>query len=370
MTKHNESVPQQDKGPPRSDQSRAAAIRAKYSICEKSQTDGSAVLQDAIARALKQHGSQKKWAEHLGVTASFVGYVIKGQRAPGNKILADLGLEAVVSYRDTSAPAHPAAQEHQCEFNRVKGGHCIICGSVDPAMKAEQDAKDEYHRAVDELNRMSDSALCASPAQHVAQEPVAWLAEWSWGGSAFRRICETEPVRQGYDETIVDWRITPLYAHPDALAPVEAGFEQRATDLIEGDLTGREWKLACQEFAKDVRAALRAQSAPVGGLSQAALDVLAERQRQISAEGWTREHDDGHSFGDLAAAGAAYLFSAATADRFLAVDPLGFWPWEKEWFKPSPGDPRRDLVKGLALGLAQLESLDRAAPVGGEGGDA
>jgi len=43
----------------------------------------------------------------------------------------------------------------------------------------------------------------------------------------------------------------------------------------------------------------------------AARDVLAERQRQVTAEGWTPEHDDSHKAGSLAAAAACYTFNAA-----------------------------------------------------------
>lgn len=91
---------------------------------------------------------------------------------------------------------------------------------------------------------------------------------------------------------------------------------------------------------------------------QAWRDVLAERQRQITAEGWTPEHDDHHADGSLAAAAAAYAFSAATADRYLAADPLGFWPWDASWWKPK--SPREDLVRAGALILAEIERIDRA----------
>lgn len=95
--------------------------------------------------------------------------------------------------------------------------------------------------------------------------------------------------------------------------------------------------------------------------SSAARDVLAERARQVSAEGWTPNHDDGHSDGSISAAAAAYAFSAylGITYRACAADPLGFWPWDAEWWKPS--HPRRDLVKAGALILAEIERLDRAA---------
>jgi hypothetical protein len=35
------------------------------------------------------------------------------------------------------------------------------------------------------------------------------------------------------------------------------------------------------------------------------------------------------------------------------------WPWAKTWWKPDLRNRRRDLVRGLALGLAELEKFDR-----------
>lgn len=86
-------------------------------------------------------------------------------------------------------------------------------------------------------------------------------------------------------------------------------------------------------------------------LTQAAVDVLAERRRQIEVEGWTPEHDDGHRHSELADAAACY----ATNDRTL-------WPWSAEWWKPTTR--RRDLVRAAALILAEIERLDRACDGG------
>lgn len=106
-------------------------------------------------------------------------------------------------------------------------------------------------------------------------------------------------------------------------------------------------------------------------------DVLAERQRQITAEGWAPDHDDEHDGGELAAAGAAYALHAAD---YLNPHSQGdggdeaptCWPWHDavagrgegpERTKPAwwkPGSPRRDLIKAGALILAEIERLDRA----------
>ena len=90
--------------------------------------------------------------------------------------------------------------------------------------------------------------------------------------------------------------------------------------------------------------------------TQAVLDVLAERRRQIEAEGWTPEHDDEHAEG-LACAAACY---AAGSRRLMMEGDMAdieVWPWDESWWKPTT--PRRDLVKAGALILAEIERLDR-----------
>lgn len=90
--------------------------------------------------------------------------------------------------------------------------------------------------------------------------------------------------------------------------------------------------------------------------SAAVIDVLAERIRQVEAEGWTAEHDDAHNKGQMAMAAACYALYAAPLPEQHARH---FWPWDWKWWKPS--DQRRDLVKAGALILAEIERLDRAA---------
>lgn len=106
--------------------------------------------------------------------------------------------------------------------------------------------------------------------------------------------------------------------------------------------------------------------------SQAVRDVLTERERQKSVEGWTPEHDDEHGTASMAAAAGCYAFSAASEyaenthwsnERFDAAEHL--WPWDREWWKPST--PRRDLVKAGALIIAEIERLDRASRTRGNG---
>jgi hypothetical protein len=91
-------------------------------------------------------------------------------------------------------------------------------------------------------------------------------------------------------------------------------------------------------------------------LSRAAQDVLAERRRQISAEGWTPEHDDQHDDEALAHAAACY----AAGNKLLHWHDGGdVWPWRWEW---KPKDDRRNLVRAAALLLAEIERRDRLTP--------
>ena len=91
----------------------------------------------------------------------------------------------------------------------------------------------------------------------------------------------------------------------------------------------------------------------------AACDVLAERMRQISAEGWTPEHDDAHQHSELARAASCYAMGADLLHngQHLSPPPAPLWPWSHEWWKPS--EPRRMLVKAGALILAEIERIDR-----------
>lgn len=84
-------------------------------------------------------------------------------------------------------------------------------------------------------------------------------------------------------------------------------------------------------------------------------DVMRERKRQQEVEGWTIEHDDEHTDGQMADAAACY---ARNSIMQYKIAPPG-WPWDAKWWKPK--GQRRDLVRAAALIVAEIERLDRAA---------
>lgn len=95
-------------------------------------------------------------------------------------------------------------------------------------------------------------------------------------------------------------------------------------------------------------------------LSQAAQDLLAERQRQVEVEGWTPEHDDQHGDGSMSMAAACYALVGTAVHRAKTFEPQTLWAWTgwaPSWFKPR--DRRANLIRAGALILAELERLDR-----------
>lgn len=88
-----------------------------------------------------------------------------------------------------------------------------------------------------------------------------------------------------------------------------------------------------------------------------AIDLIkAERERQVSAEGWTPEHDDQHPRGEMAMAAASYAFPPQREPGDTHEEaPPDTWPWETEWWKPCPNDRLRELVKAGALLAAEID---------------
>lgn len=86
--------------------------------------------------------------------------------------------------------------------------------------------------------------------------------------------------------------------------------------------------------------------------------VLHECFRQRDAEGWTPEHDDKHNRGELARAGACYITHAGTESSTMPHE----WPWNVDWWKPH--GYRRDMVRGVALSIAEGDRFDRMRKAG------
>lgn len=152
------------------------------------------------------------------------------------------------------------------------------------------------------------------------------------------------------------------YAPNDELRQMAVEVEHYTDQLIEAleKAQGMEayWKTQCRGIT-DHCEELQARIAELESrtVTAAAADVLAERQRQVTAEGWTAERDDGYQNSELADAAACYAIHAHNQ----GFSTPAHWPWSQDWWKQT--SPRRDLVKAGALILAEIERLDRAAGI-------
>ena len=118
---------------------------------------------------------------------------------------------------------------------------------------------------------------------------------------------------------------------------------------------------------KELEAQLKSSAplSPISDTTKGAELIAAERQRQIEKEGWSTEHDKNHTSGSLAVFAASYILDAVsnyaqahgswlrdykqTAERIM--------PFDREWFKPTPDDPIRQLTKAGALIAAEIDRL-------------
>lgn len=77
-----------------------------------------------------------------------------------------------------------------------------------------------------------------------------------------------------------------------------------------------------------------------------------ERFRQEMNEHFSAAHDDTHRDNELALAAATYALPVCERRTDL-------WPWDEEYFKPTPDNRIRELVKAGALICAEIDRLKR-----------
>jgi hypothetical protein len=103
--------------------------------------------------------------------------------------------------------------------------------------------------------------------------------------------------------------------------------------------------------------------------------IADERNRQVSVEGWTPEHDNEHDGNQLAMAAACYaspvpinaqievpcgcreaLCAHSAFGKRMWVDA---WPWAKEWDKRKKHGRLKQLAIAGALIAAEIDRLQR-----------
>lgn len=84
--------------------------------------------------------------------------------------------------------------------------------------------------------------------------------------------------------------------------------------------------------------------------------IAEERARQIAEEGWSPEHDDNHTGGELAAAAAYYCFPGLEARGLFPKSWNRHWAKRENFFHPTI----RDLARAGALIAAEIDRRIRA----------
>lgn len=230
------------------------------------------------------------------------------------------------------------------------------------SQEALREAREEIKR---QMRRAADAEHLALAYRNMLGEKGLAVAKM-WADNGVRRVHFSwwpdagKLTGEERAQLILDWEYTP------------GRFV--SVDEIDGPPRTSKPSVKVDEFV----AALAQSAAPVAPASGGVEAIAAERRRQIEAEGWTTEHDDTHTRGEMAAAAGVYALAAASQNdyRFVLIGSpvndclagaMELWPWEKSWFKPT--DRRRDLVKAGALIAAEIDRLDRipvqqAAPSG------
>lgn len=102
--------------------------------------------------------------------------------------------------------------------------------------------------------------------------------------------------------------------------------------------------------------------------------ITEERQRQIKEEKWTSEHDAEFTDGQLADAAACYCIDTnrhinwnsfkVNAKAHIEIERNLLWPWDIEWWKPTPENRIRELQKAGALIAAEIDRINNKSKKG------
>lgn len=88
-------------------------------------------------------------------------------------------------------------------------------------------------------------------------------------------------------------------------------------------------------------------------IPQAWLDVIAERRRQMEKLGFSHQQDDAYVFDELPLAAIAYILWTYNPGQVIP----SMWPWSMDHWKPKT--PRENVVRAIALLIAEVERMDR-----------
>jgi hypothetical protein len=320
---------------------------------------------------------------------------------PHTKALAEL-VAATDEYNSTVSMNGTAA-ENDAKLSAITGRYLNAWSAARTALASPQEqapgaepvaevvavqsgggSQKHWIRVIDGVDLSPGTKLCVCAPSSPGAEPVAALPESAAPTQRLMRLLIDTPTEALWD---IDPSLRMALRDRLALATPSSPGAEPVTDAA-WEVTNQGRHIYCDRFEHDIRltidgdfesdaervafakaCAVKLCSAPSSpgaaeageavALSDAARDVLAERQRQVGGEGWTPEHDDEHDRYELARAAAAYSLIAASDNGVLGFESARrAWPWESAGFKPK--DRRSNLVRAGALAIAEIERLDRA----------
>lgn len=282
----------------------------------------------------------------VGISAEWVlGYLTTDAPEDSREAIRNAFTEyaALSAARQPSKQPDSVALGEATEFCIEKGARQPVHGSgtlVDSG--ALQMALNVLRRAgKDEVADALESTAARQPVGEQPAIPEGWalvdLAEYT----VLPQIPTTAMMDAGWP---IGEQITDQFDVKGAYADLIAEHEAKGEGIIHGPIQ------------------VPAQAVDLGAGVKA---IAAERERQLQAEGFSRDCDQQYREGELARAATAYVQLAAmdlqvgTRSHIALQEPPFFWPWAPEWWKPV--DARRDLVRAGALIAAQIDLIDSQA---------
>lgn len=209
------------------------------------------------------------------------------------------------------------------------------------------------------------------PAVMTLEMSVAFAETWY----SKRRAIDDDDMQDAYAAMLAAAPTPPASAQDDAKDERQAFESWMRSQGLGTERHGYSYSLTYARRAWEAWQARASIAAPAAGDAQTAAirDVLAERRHQVDI-GYDSDHDDEHDGNEISALAAFYMMPPAVRD----------WPATETGYGDTFGDaiipcdwhaergqPRRhELVMAVAMGLAEIERLDRAAQQGKGGNHA
>lgn len=108
----------------------------------------------------------------------------------------------------------------------------------------------------------------------------------------------------------------------------------------------------CRAYAVDFFGELEEDIFPVGGGIES---VIKERKYQVIRKGFDWLHDDQYENDELIRGALAYLTPADERDIDKETGAPKDFPWKPKWWKSSPDDRIKDLIKAASLIISDID---------------